>query len=1020
MATKISDVQHDQAGSQRDTSSPKPLTFSDLPTEIREQIWNLSFEPRILCLHAHEHHISVSPTADNWDPPSLAAMSFTCSVASATSSHPAMSPVQVFKDYTAQCGHRRNGLSQPGHLPSSPIPLGPPQLYICHESRELAKKKYTLFFPGIDFGLRLNPSIHTEWKEKSLSLPKVWVDFSIDSIFIDAGQSPYLNQYNPTLKVIRKEYPREAAQIRRLGIVGRIKEIAMLVKGGWVPHDCTGTDRFPYEFPSRPEYWVGMEGLEELVLVDGEWDVEDGRWSKAFENFETTQIEVPGGYCETYLDSKEVIYRSGYRGEYAKYAVGIPEVKIFWENGWVSWNDEVGLQGVASEGKGMSKPESLCRYCEKIPFDPVQLDSLLEIRTFNLGPITRVRSSRCPFCRLVILSVHEVIRTSQQTSISNLLPDDKPVLVKWMPAIGPGSGAFSTSGSDTWISFIRPTTDQPPSHPAYCLRQNTSPQVNITQISQWLSTCYSTHGKCNKISPAVIQDFFPGLTVLRLIDTQRKCIVERRENCKYIALSYVWGSAPNVRLTKTNRLQFEQPGSLDRHSYLLPRTIRDAMSLVPQLGLRYLWVDALCLVQNDPGDLKSGINVMDLIYEWAWLTIVAASGHDANAGLPGLAEGTRHIHNLNVEIRPGVSLGIYTQLDQLLKPTAYRSRAWTFQEHFLSPRALYFVDDKIFFRCYQADYGEGCFEKSRFAHSMSSLLPMAVELQEPIQDFEVLLKYYSASALTNQNDILRAMAGIIRKLSKKLGYRFFEGIPVGAFDFFVMFSCAQHQPLRRRSGFPSYSWTGWIGTVDLPSIRDLVHWLKAKTWIQWFKRSHSGILNLVWDPMAYDSLPRAEFGFERYTTRVSFNPPSSLRFSTVRTAPTEDLGFEVAISVYPLLQFWTLSVFYTISEINVFSGDASLVDKSGRQCGRISLDNFESSTYFELPGPFECILLSESNETFNSYPRVKLGGEWQCYNVILLEWTGNIAERRGIGVIAKLAIVNSFHPGPVWKEIFLA
>ena len=330
----------------------------------------------------------------------------------------------------------------------------------------------------------------------------------------------------------------------------------------------------------------------------------------------------------------------------------------------------------------MSSPDALCGYCEKIPFDPVVLDSLCKQRgqiAFNLGTGTRVRLSPCPFCRLVVLSAHEIIRTVPNKSLHDLLPDDEPILALWSQFSGPGPGAFGLpNSSDTWISFARPRNYKPPLHPAFCLRRNKNPQADIGQISQWISTCYSTHhAKCNKISPAVIRDFFPGLSVLRLIDTERKCIVERHENCKYIALSYIWGSAPNLRLTKANIRQLIRPGSLDQFSYRLPRTIRDAISLVPQLGVRYLWVDALCLVQNDPEDLECGINVMDLIYESAWLTIAAASGHDANAGLPGLTEGTRHAQNPTIEVAPGISLGIYTELDQLLKFTAYQSRAWT-------------------------------------------------------------------------------------------------------------------------------------------------------------------------------------------------------------------------------------------------------------------------------------------------------------------------------------------------------
>lgn len=74
---------------------------------------------------------------------------------------------------------------------------------------------------------------------------------------------------------------------------------------------------------------------------------------------------------------------------------------------------------------------------------------------------------------------------------------------------------------------------------------------------------------------------------------------------------------------------------------LLPRTIRDAVDFVSRLGERLLWVDALCLIPDDPLDIQRGTTVMDLIYGNSILTIAAAGGKDADAGLAGVHPGTR-------------------------------------------------------------------------------------------------------------------------------------------------------------------------------------------------------------------------------------------------------------------------------------------------------------------------------------------------------------------------------------------
>jgi hypothetical protein len=75
-------------------------------------------------------------------------------------------------------------------------------------------------------------------------------------------------------------------------------------------------------------------------------------------------------------------------------------------------------------------------------------------------------------------------------------------------------------------------------------------------------------------------------------------------------------------------------------------------------------------------------------------------------------------------------------------------------------------------------------------------------MESPLEDYSILLLYYSMRALTNQGDALRTMAGIIRRLSEKVKYRFFEGLPTAVLDAFLIFK-AHGTNLQRRSGFPS-------------------------------------------------------------------------------------------------------------------------------------------------------------------------------------------------------------------------
>ncbi|KAK0639955.1 heterokaryon incompatibility, partial [Cercophora newfieldiana] len=166
----------------------------------------------------------------------------------------------------------------------------------------------------------------------------------------------------------------------------------------------------------------------------------------------------------------------------------------------------------------------------------------------------------------------------------------------------------------------------------------------------------------------------------------------------YVALSYVWGSAAGLSSTRGNIDALKRPGSLWLAQRDLPAVITDAMALVAGMGERYLWVDRLCILQDDGDTKMAAINQMDVIYENALLTIVAAEGADASAGLPGVGRRPRMQAQRCDVIGPRLKMIVPHELDAL-RSTKWASRAWTFQEYLASPRRLIFVNGQIAFRC---------------------------------------------------------------------------------------------------------------------------------------------------------------------------------------------------------------------------------------------------------------------------------------------------------------------------------
>ncbi|KAK1834103.1 heterokaryon incompatibility protein-domain-containing protein [Podospora conica] len=665
----------------------------------------------------------------------------------------------------------------------------------------------------------------------------------------------------------------------------------------------------------------------------------------------------------------------------------------------------------------------LCEYCAEIPFSSIAAQGNCPgSNEFQI--VITSRSTQCPFCQLVI----QVMDDNDESRSKEI--HDELVIISWEKKRSPGGHhAFFVWGylDGGCIAFGTPP-DREYDSGFRCLRPSLDSMLDINRVSSWIDHCTASHECVSSNPPDSFSVHFPGLQVLRFVDVRRHCIIETKEMpSAYVALSYVWGDVPNLRLTSLTRTKLMQPLALEK-STPIPRTIRDAIHLVSQLkpAILYLWVDSLCLVQDAPEDLEKGLRVMGRIYERAAFTIIAANGSDADAGLPGVVSRRGGGQDILREIQPGIHLGLLFGQDRLLEQSVYQRRAWTMQEYLFSRRVLCFFDDKVFFRCQKSERLETCHDarhpkKTQYVlYSYDEIvLNGLIDLESPLSIYGDMLAHYSRRSLTNQSDAIRALEGISAYFSDKLGYGMLYGLPVGALDYFILF---QGEDLYRRPEFPSYSWAGWQG--DLGRFRRVADshirpWLKRHTWISWYTINGSSRTtpSIVWKrqnsvPFSWEGL---DFG--ETTTVPSITPP------VARNSRNN--------SVY--LRFWTLSISLSIPRQNRgLGGWYKIHDKDGEECGKINLgavrddvsENEATSVFFNDTGPYEFILLSGIQRRSSRWygftdTTPETAGDHELYNVMLLKWDGDVAERRGIGEVWKRGVLNSLDPGPTWKEITL-
>ena len=232
-----------------------------------------------------------------------------------------------------------------------------------------------------------------------------------------------------------------------------------------------------------------------------------------------------------------------------------------------------------------------------------------------------------------------------------------------------------------------------------------------------LRTCLDKHGeRCGVVMSDVggrhppPQLFRGRQHGLRLIDVKTNSLVDAPDGGEYVALSYVWGHSSSLLLLEHTRHDLYSPGGLAK--FKIPQTIADAIRVVKKLGLRYLWVDAICIQQDDAADKSLQILRMHSVYFNAVATIVAAAGDHADAGLCGAdpryprrpqivaeAQGFRFI-----AASPSFLDIVHSGARKSVTPWA--SRAWTYQEYRLSRRMLIFSQDNVIWKCRSSELYE--------------------------------------------------------------------------------------------------------------------------------------------------------------------------------------------------------------------------------------------------------------------------------------------------------------------------
>ncbi|PLB34247.1 HET-domain-containing protein [Aspergillus candidus] len=230
--------------------------------------------------------------------------------------------------------------------------------------------------------------------------------------------------------------------------------------------------------------------------------------------------------------------------------------------------------------------------------------------------------------------------------------------------------------------------------------------TDLTLLKTWIDTCDRCHSVQDDQHSTDVQE---DALQLRFIDVHANRIVTPETLPRYACLSYVWGGVSGTQYTSDTRADLEAENGLYHASVTLLPTIRDAMKVAKAIGIDYLWVDALCILQDNEEDVGRNIAGAGLIYSGAALTIIASTNSNPNHGLPGASTVPRSKGQIRETVQGMCLATVFhnprRQLEDIEK-TVWNTRAWTYQERQLSHRTVYFTESEMVFMCPHAT----CFE----------------------------------------------------------------------------------------------------------------------------------------------------------------------------------------------------------------------------------------------------------------------------------------------------------------------
>lgn len=355
-------------------------------------------------------------------------------------------------------------------------------------------------------------------------------------------------------------------------------------------------------------------------------------------------------------------------------------------------------------------------------------------------------------------------------------------------------------------------------------------------LQESLQQCCREHPRCavnfEGFVPTRLVYVGGGNDALRLQDS-----VPQGEPIAWAALSHCWGGGKPMSLTKSNLDQ--QRRGIDFAD--LPPTFQNAVTITHQLGLHYVWIDSLCIIQDDREDWEQEAGRMGLVYNQAFIVISGASSASPETPYLGPREADWLPKRFEFQPSPGVNLPVLVRQRSLLAAPLEQglyeppftsswatlkrvgplySRGWCFQESFLAKRIVHFTPGAIIYECQTHRRSEDQLPP------YPSTVPGTLGEVSSAEQWHMIVKTYTTRQLTYASDKLPAIAGAATKMPQARTSRYLAGLWSETLLLDLLWQVMQgraHTALSYRkeenNSAPSWSWASMNWGITWNSLK---------------------------------------------------------------------------------------------------------------------------------------------------------------------------------------------------------